>query len=168
MDTDAIAIQTTTDVRPYEVELLSTSIQAYIDATSSLLQSRVTGTPEIDVDQVIRTDLEGDGVDEVIVAASTMPDDPLETEADDYTILYLRKLLDGDVETAILGVHVAEEEGPFGWVTFQVAAVADLNGDGLMEIVVGGNVWEGGFLQVFEWIDADLGLIEVLECGCGA
>ena len=98
-DLDAVAIQTDGDVRPHKVELVSTSTVAYIDATADLLAGRVVGVPIINLTQVVRTDLEGDGVDEVIVAASTMPDDPLDTAAGDYTIVYLRKVLDGEVET---------------------------------------------------------------------
>lgn len=167
-DLDAIAVQTLGDVRPHEVEMLSTSLAAYIEATSNLLAGRVAGIPVVNLKQVIRTDLEGDGVDEVVVVASTMPDDPIDTAAGDYTIVYLRKILDGEVETALLGIHVVDETGPFSWVQLAVAAIADLNGDGRMEIVLNGNVWEGAFLQAFEWVDNDLGLLEVLSCGCGA
>lgn len=166
-DLDAIAVQTLGDVRPHKVEMLSTSLDAYIEATSNLLTGRVAGIPVINLKQVIRTDLEGDGVDEVVVVASTMPDDPINTAAGDYTIVYLRKILDGEVETALLGVQVVDEAGPFSWVQLGVAAIADLNGDGRMEIVLNGNVWEGAFLQAFEWVDNDLGLLEVLSCGCG-
>ncbi len=167
-DIDALAIQTLGDVRPHKVEMLSTSLDAYEEATSILLAGRVAGIPEVNLKQVIRTDLEGDGVDEVVVVASTMPDDPVETAAGNYTIVYLRKIMDGDVETALLGVHVVDDEGPFGWVQIEVAAIADLNGDGLMEIVLNGNVWEGAFLQAFEWAGSELGLLEVLSCGCGS
>jgi hypothetical protein len=168
MDLDAIAIQTIGEVRPNSVEILPTSIPAYLEATSELLAGFMTPTPVINLTQVVRTDLEGDGVDEVIVAAGTMPDDPLDTVAGDYSIIYLRKLIEGDVQTAILGRFIAEDPGPFSWVRYELSAVADLNGDGQMEIVIGGPVWEGAFLEAYEYVNDDLGPVEVLSCGCGA
>ena len=168
LDLDAIAVQTTGDARPYSVEILPNTIPAYVDATAELLAAFVPPDPVINVTQVIRTDLEGDGVDEVIVAASSMPENPLDTVAGDYSIVYLRKLVEGDVQTAILGRFVAEDSGPFNWVRYEVSAVADLNGDGRMEIVIGGPVWEGAFLGVYEYVNDDLGPVEVLSCGCGA
>jgi hypothetical protein len=167
---DALAIQTETDVRPSPVEPLGRSLPAYVEATSELLETRVPGIPIINLTQVIRTDLEGDGVDEVIVAASTIPDDLISSQVGDYSIVYLRKLIEGEVQTAILGESIVENlDNLFqNLVVFEVAAVADLNGDGKMEIVLNGTVWEGAFLQAWEYVNDDLGPVEVLGCGCGS
>lgn len=167
---DALAIQTQGEVRPSPVELLGLSIPAYVTATSELLETRVSGIPIINITQVIRTDLEGDGVDEVIVAASTIPDDLISSQVGDYSIVYLRKVIDGEVQTAILGESIVEDlDNLFqNLAVFEVAAVADLNADGRMEIVLNGTVWEGAFLQAWEYVDDDLGPVEVLSCGCGS
>jgi hypothetical protein len=170
LEVDALAIQTQGEVRPSPVELLGLSTPAYITATSELLETRVAGIPIITLTQVIRTDLEGDGVDEVIVAASTIPDDLISSQVGDYSIVYLRKVIEGEVQTAILGLSIVEDlENLFqNLAVFEVAAVADLNGDGRMEIVLNGTVWEGAFLQAWEYVDDDLGPVEVLSCGCGS
>lgn len=170
LEVDALAIQTQGEVRPSPVELLGLSTPAYITATSELLETRVAGIPIITLTQVIRTDLEGDGVDEVIVAASTIPDDLISSQVGDYSIVYLRKVIEGEVQTAILGLSIVEDlENLFqNLAVFEVAAVADLNGDGKMEIVLNGTVWEGAFLQAWEYVDDDLGPVEVLSCGCGS
>ena len=170
LEIDALAIQTEAAVRPHPVELLGLSIPAYIEATAGLLATRVPGIPVVNLTQVIRTDLEGDGTDEVIVAASTIPDDLISSQVGDYSIVYLRKVIEGDVQTAILGVSIVEDlDNLFqNLAVFEVAAVADLNGDGKMEVVVNGTVWEGAFLQAWEYINDDLGPVEVLSCGCGS
>jgi hypothetical protein len=167
---DALAIQTEAAVRPHTVELLGLSVPAYIEATSSLLATRIPGIPVVNLTQVIRTDLEGDGTDEVIVAASTIPGDLISSQVGDYSIVYLRKVIEGDVQTAILGVSIVDDlDNLFqNLAVFEVAAVADLNGDGRMEIVINGTVWEGAFLQAWEYINDDLGPVEVLSCGCGS
>jgi hypothetical protein len=36
-----------------------------------------------------------------------------------------------------------------------------------MEIVINGRVWEGAFLEAREYVNDDLGPVEVLSCGCG-
>ena len=79
-------------------------------------------------------------------------------------------MIEGEVQTAILGVSVVEDlDNLFqNLAVFEVAAIADLNGDGKMEIVINGTVWEGAFLQAWEYINDDLGPVEVLSCGCGS
>ena len=166
---DALAIQTDLAVRPYPVEMLDPPAAEYVQATSELLEGRAARVPVINLTQVIRTDLEGDGVDEVIISASTIPDDLISTQVGDYSIVFLRKVIEGEIHTAILGESIVNdlEDMLQNLVVFEVAAVADLNGDGKMEIVVNGTVWEGAFLQAWEYINDDLGPVDVLSCGCG-
>ena len=169
LEIDALAIQSGASVRPHPVELLGLSQPVYVEATSELLENRVARVPIINLTQVIRTDLEGDGVEEVIVAASTIPDDLISAQVGDYSIVYLRKVIEGEVQTAILAESIIEDlDSLFSELAiFTVAAVADLNGDGKMEIVLDGIAWEGAFLQAFEYVNDDLGPVEVLSCGCG-
>lgn len=166
---DALAIQTDLAVRPYPVEMLDPPAAEYVQATSELLEGRAARVPVINLTQVIRTDLEGDGVDEVIISASTIPDDLISTQVGDYSIVFLRKVIEGEIHTAILGESIVNdlEDMLQNLVVFEVAAVADLNGDGKMEIVVNGTVWEGAFLQAWEYVNDDLGPVDVLSCGCG-
>jgi hypothetical protein len=166
---DALAIQTDLAVRPYPVEMLDPPAAEYVQATSELLEGRAARVPVINLTQVIRTDLEGDGVDEVIISASTIPDDLISTQVGDYSIVFLRKVIEGEIHTAILGESIVNDLDDMlqNLVVFEVAAVADLNGDGKMEIVVNGTVWEGAFLQAWEYVNDDLGPVGVLSCGCG-
>lgn len=167
---DALAVQSAGEVRPHGVELLGLSLPAYVEATADLMATRVAGTPAVNLTQVIRTDLEGDGVDEVIVVATTIPDDWFTAEVGDYSIVYLRKLVQGEVQTAILGQSIVEDLDNLlqDLVIFEVSAVADLNGDGKMEVILNGTVWEGAFLQAWEYVNDDLGPVEALSCGCGS
>jgi hypothetical protein len=167
---DALAVQADPAVRPYPVQILDTSTATYVEAAFELLEIRVAGVPVINLTQVIRTDLEGDGVDEVIVSASTIPDDLISAQVGDYSIVFLRKVIEGEVQTAILGESIVDDLDDLlqNLVVFEVSAVADLNGDGKMEIVVNGTVWEGAFLQAWEYVNDDLGPVDVLSCGCGS
>jgi hypothetical protein len=168
---DPIAIQTAGNVRPREVALLELDQQVYVDATASLLQSRGVADPVVNVEQVIRTDLEGDGDDEVIVAASTLdPADFTSAAIGDSSVVFLRKVVEGEVQTAVLAevIVTSLDQVPFGVARYRVSAIADLNGDGKTEIVLSSESWEGASLEAWEYVDDDLGAVRALSCGCGA
>jgi hypothetical protein len=121
--------------------------------------------------QVLRVDLEGDGVDEVIVVAEAITGPGLFPEPGDYSIAFLRRVVDGEVQTAILGESIpdepAEGETPF-ILSFRVGAVADLSGDGRMEVVLSIAYYEGAGVEVWEYVDDDLGPVRVIGQGCGS
>ena len=58
------------------------------------------------IKQVVRTDLEGDGVNEILVVAEDVSPGFL-FELGDYSILFMRKVVDGVVQTAVLEESVA-------------------------------------------------------------
>ncbi len=88
-------------------------------------------------------------------------------DAGAYSIVYLRRLVGGEVGTTILvNSFIADGDESTYVDASAVAAVADLNLDGRMEIVVDGSYGEGVFLLVFERVD-DLGPVQVMSCGCG-
>jgi hypothetical protein len=51
--------------------------------------------------------------------------------------------------------------------SFSVGAVADLNGDGRMEVVLSTAYYEGVGVDVWEYVDDDLGLTPQISAGCG-
>jgi hypothetical protein len=73
------------------------------------------------------------------------------------------------VQTAILGesVIVSDDQVPLVH-SFSIGAVADLSGDGTMEIVVSSAYYEGLGVEVWEWIDDDQGPVPQIAQGCGA
>lgn len=150
---------------PHSVQILSNDNATYQQAISDLLAGQGVDDPSPTLHQVIRTDLEGDGIDEVIIAAGHDGDFGT-VDSGDYSILVLRKLIEGEVQTAILGFFEADEPGPY-MIIHRVAAVADLNGDGRMEIAVNDWYYEGGGTTIFDYVDDDLGPWPVLEVGCG-
>ena len=139
----------------------------YSGFARELLASRGLDVASPVVKQVIRTDLEGDGVHEVLVVAEEVTPGFL-LEPGDYSIAFMRKVVAGEVETAVLGdtVVVDENDAFAGAHTF--GSVADLNGDAKMEIILNSAYFEGFGLWVWEYVDDDLGPVVVLETGCGS
>lgn len=155
---------------PHIVETSSDSPQAYIDQTAQLMGRRGYPNAPIELAQVIRTDLEGDGVHEVIVAARHPGATSYLREEGVFSLIFLRRVIEGEVETAILHDSVFEA-GDVGLATSvesaEVAAVADLNGDGVMEIAIDGSGYEWYWSEVFEYVDDDLGPVSRMLCGGG-
>jgi hypothetical protein len=79
----------------------------------------------------------------------------------------LRKLIEGEWQTAILESSVAVADQAY-ILSHSIGAIADLNGDGKMEIVVDAAYYEGSGTVAYEYIDDDLGPQPVLMGGCGA
>ncbi len=165
-----VAVAANWNVVPHKVEVLSNDNQTYKDAVSDVLNGQGVIDPDPTLRQVIQTDLEGDGVEEVLIVAGY--DGPLfEASPSDYSITIMRKLIEGQVQTAILSFYVVPpgETEDLGWYfeSYRIAAVADLNGDGRMEIVTNDSYFEGGGSRIIEYLNDDLGPWEVLHVGCG-
>ncbi len=145
---------------------------AYRNAVADVLRSKGIRRPEVKIVKVVRVDLEGDGVDEVIINAtranrwesgSITPN----ASAGDYSLVMLRKVIGGKVQTIMLDqeYHIKPEQ--FSAPNeYEIAAVLDLNGDGVMEIIVAGGYYEGAWKTAYS-IKGNKA-VDVLGCGCGA
>lgn len=139
----------------------------YAAFASALLAERGLVVPSPIIKQLFRTDLEGDGTNEVLVVAEEITGSFLPVEGD-YSIIFLRKVVEAEVQTAVLGDSViTDPEGSFV-IGFSVGAVADLSGDGKMEIVVNSAFFEGLGVEVWEYVDDDVGPFPFLQAGCGS
>lgn len=160
-----VAISAPWDITPHLVEQFDDD-GTYAAFASALLAERGLNVPDPVIKQLIRTDLEGDGTNEVIVVAEDISGGFL-PETGDYSIAFMRKVVQGDVQTAILGESViTDPEGAFP-LGFSVGVVADLSGDGKMEIILNGSYYEGAWFELWEYIDDDLGPLMMLTLGCG-
>lgn len=164
-----VAVSAPWELTPHLVEEASDD-GSYALFAGELLAERGLFVPDPVMRQLIRTDLEGDGVNEVIVVAEDIVDPSLFAREGDYSMVFVRKVVGGEVQTAILGDSVVAEvgEGETPFVTsYGIGAVADLNGDGRMEIVVSATYYEGAGVEVWEYLDDDLGPAPRIGAGCG-
>jgi uncharacterized protein (DUF2141 family) len=88
-------------------------------------------------------------------------------EDGDYSIAFMRRTVQGDVQTVILGDSVVVTADSPVVNSYSVGAVADLNGDGRMEVVLSTAYYEGIGVDVWEYVDDDLGLVRQISAGCG-
>lgn len=164
-----VAVSASWDLTPRPVTVLPADSAPYLEIVSEYLASRGVAVGSPVITQLFRVDLEGDGTDEVVVVADNHEGEFLRSGV--YSIVLVRKVVAGVVETAVLHesilVDVNEDEIPFT-VTAQVVAIADLDGDGAMELAVDSAYYEGSASQVWDYAGDDLGFVEVLSTGCGA
>lgn len=161
-----VAISAPWELQPHLFEP-DTDDGTYSAFAAELLSSRGLDVASPVIKQLFRTDLEGDGVNEVLVVAEDV-NPGLLMEEGDYSIIFLRKVIEGEVQTAVLGdTVVGPGDSQFG-AAYSVGAVADLSGDGQMEIVVDSAFFEGLSVEVFEYVNDDLGPVSQLQVGCGS
>lgn len=161
-----VAISAPWDLQPYLVQAFPDD-GTYATHAQTLLANRGLNVASPVIKQLFRVDLEGDGINEVIVVAESLTNGYLPV-AGDYSIAFLRKVVQGDVQTAILGVSIVTDPNTQFPLGYSIGAVADLNGDGKMEIVLDTAAFEGLAVAVWEYANDDLGPIQVFETGCGS
>lgn len=166
------------ELRPRPVASLPTTHPTYREIVRAELVGRGLKASQVNLLGVVRADLDGDGTQEVVIEAAHFAGHrglypPPVGAPGDYSLLLLRQVVRGRVVTTALGAHVAPQtpwspgsDLPMPMATlFRLAGVADLNGDGRMELVTFGSYYEGYALAVQEWTPG--GWKVRLEGGCG-
>ncbi|HEU4895097.1 MAG TPA: hypothetical protein VFT85_04600 [Acidimicrobiia bacterium] len=131
------------------------------DIAIELLADRGYDTDRVELVQSTDADLDGDGAIETVFVAE-------ETElANDISGVYsvVFAVSPSWDSPAVVAESVIPADDSGFPASFRVSAVADLSGDGVMEIVLDGVAWESGWVSVHELTDS--GFSERIGAGCG-
>jgi hypothetical protein len=164
-DPGALAVIADWDLRPSPVRVETDLADVHIEAVTQVLMSLGTEAEPV-IFQQIAADIDADGSEEIVIVSKSLPND-LFGRPGDYSVVVLRKMIEGEWQTAILETSVGEPDSPYV-LSHSIAAIADLNGDGKMEIAVDAAYYEGSGSAAYEYINDDLGPEPVLGGGCGA
>lgn len=167
-----VAVGGAWNAMPRPVKITSTEQQVYKEAAAGMLKSRGIVNPKVNLTQVIRVDLDGDRREEVLISATNYerlkPGGGLSpnARAGDYSLVFLRKEVQGKVVTSIVAGEFYPVAKKFNAPSeHRVMGVLDLNGDGILEIVLSGRYYEG------DWVDAyrvdGVKTTKLLTMGCG-
>ena len=135
---------------------------------AALLRAQGLNVTRAKLTQLLRVDLNGDGVEEVLIAATSRPDyghTPQEKRGD-YGILALRYVDQGVVKSKVLGVSISTKDVTFsapGY--FELMSCVDIDGDGAMEIVAANGYYEGHGFEVWKFDGKTLK--SVIDAGWG-
>ncbi len=164
---DIVAVGDAVKALPRRPKLMATDQQVYRDAAAEILKQKGISRPVVRLTQVIRVDLNGDGEEEVLVSATHYAKGlGPSARPGDYSLVFLRQVVQGKVVTHIVAGDFFPQGTKFGAPgEHKVVAVLDLNGDGVMEIVLGGRYYEGDWATVYQLKDGKVR--EVLTSGCG-
>lgn len=165
--TGAVALAARWDAAPRLAQSLPVDTAEYREAVTTLLQEQGVANPEISIDSILRVDLEGDGVDEVLIAASRLASGASAppVAAGDYALLVLRKVIDGAVATIPIALDVYPTASDLAYpFRYGVLGLLDLDGDGELEIVVEAERYEGRQVSVYG--AAGAGVQQLLQAGC--
>lgn len=153
---------------PRPVTRLDPSAAVYRNAVREILKGKGIRNPVVRITRIVRADLEGDGRDEVIVAASheVSDEDPTSSKAGDYSMLFVRRVVDGQVRTIMLEEEYHPRAATFNAPnTFTLRGVYDLDGDGRYEVMGDARYYEGAATIVYRV--GQSGKEELLVAGCG-
>ncbi|WP_412026882.1 FG-GAP repeat domain-containing protein [Deinococcus yunweiensis] len=164
---------------PRPVTALPLTSAVYREVIRTHLLRRGVTASTVRLTALLRADLDGDGTQEVIVEASAFRErsgnfPPPTGQPGDYSVLLLRHVAAGKAVTTVLGEYIApatpwnpDSTEPMPLATlYRVAGLADLNGDGRLELLTYGAYYEGDAFAAHEWTPGG-GLTLRLETGCG-
>lgn len=155
------------EVTPRLVEGFLTDTPVYVDALTDWLVGKGFPDPVVEISQILRVDLEGDGTDEVLINASHFSEPSgHDVRSGDYSLVLMRKIVGASVATVPLVAdyyyQVVENQFP---LTYATTFPADLNNDGVLEVMVGVERWEGSGVMVYEINGTTISTVFEALCG---
>ncbi|HKP69984.1 MAG TPA: hypothetical protein VJV05_11920 [Pyrinomonadaceae bacterium] len=151
---------------PTTIDLNSST---YKTVVTNFLRKKGIARPVVKIREAFRVDLEGDGVEEVVLSATNYKKG-LSSDAalGDYSFVIVRKAVGKVVTDHMLEGEFVLKKVDFGAPNeYHVSSIADLNGDGKMEIVLNGQYYEGDSAVAYEMKNGLPVKIKEFEIGCG-
>jgi hypothetical protein len=165
-DSEFVAFGGTHNPLPRKPRLFNPNSAVYRQAVADILRAHGIANPDVRITKLVRVDLEGDGVDEVVMSATRLSTNNPAVNAGDYSLVVVRKIVNGKVQTITLGENYYPKAQSFvAPNTFTIPAIADFNGDGKLEIMVNWGYYEGSGAELYSIQGSRA--TNVLSSGCG-
>jgi hypothetical protein len=151
---------------------IDTHDPAYVNVIRTILLNAGLKRPEVNITEGYKIDLDGDGQDEAVIVAShsqhgvgELSGIGRETAPGDYALVIIRKIVRGQVQTIFVVKDIRRASNTGGLMrNYHISAIADLNGDGRLEIAMYSAYYEGSSSDIFDLNGTKL--TAVLGCGC--
>lgn len=170
-DKRAIAVSGPWDPSPRKVQASPTNDEALGKAALDLLAEKGIRTNAARIRQHFRVDLDGDGTEEVLFAATRYAeteksgDVPMEIKDGDYSFIALGRIIDGKLALQLLEANFFPKAIVDAPIVRDIGGVLDLNGDGGFEVILHGVYYEGGGTTVWSFQKGKAERVLQLDCG---
>jgi hypothetical protein len=154
---------------PRVPKTISLTDATYKKAVAAVLRSKGILKTTIKLTQAVRVDLDGDGKEEVLIAATFFKNTFGASAAkNDYSFVLLRKIVGEKVQDTVVDGEFITKKIDFGAPSeYKISSIADLNGDGKMEVILHSAYYEGNSSWAVEMKGNKLIEIKELSIGCG-
>lgn len=146
---------------------LDPTAEVYVDYIAEILADHGLEDETVHIREIVKTDLEGDGMEEVLLIASNI--DSPDQRNGQYSIAVIRKVMDGKVESLFLTKEIRNGL-PDGLENrllnnYELLEIVDLDHDDVCELLIKQTYYEGDYYHIYKLVDGEMRLI--LENGFG-
>jgi hypothetical protein len=157
------------NLQPRAAQMVDLNNAIYLKAASDVLRAKGIINKAPKIREGYRVDLEGDGQKEVLLIVTSY-EEGIQPSAKkgDYSFILMRKIVGGKVQNIIVTGDFVTKKIDFGAPSkYRISSIADLNGDGKLEIVIYGAYYEGNWIEAYEMKADKPADIKVLNISCG-
>lgn len=131
-----IAIPGTHDARSRKYQEIDPKSPVYTKIFREYLKDNGVENPVVSIDKIVKTDIQNDGTDEVLIVAYNV-ENMYFPKSGEYSLIILREVVNGEVRTKkVCGtIYTEESNGDFAGQN-DIIGVLDYDGDTVNEIIV--------------------------------
>ena len=145
------------NVMPRLPKALDVKNPTYLQIVRDILKGAGLRNPKVSISQAYAIDLDGDGVEEIVIVANRFVHGAhlgglaeQQAQAGDYTLVLVRKTIGEQTQNIFVVKAIWLVPGGGLARANRLSAIADLSGDGVMELVVYNEYYEGSDSDVVQ------------------
>ena len=152
---------------PRKVGKIGVTSPVYRRVVRDFLRSKGIRSPTVVLNEAYRIDLDGDGTGEVVLRGTNYSNFGPSAKRGEYSFVMVRQIVRGRVRNILLtGDFVTKKDIEFGAPNrHEISSIVDIDGDGVMEVVLHGEYYEGAWVEAYR---VSRGKAQVIaSTGCG-